>query len=537
MDFREYAAKETSASLRRVQAGPGEVCQKQLAALRAAVDAAAKALESAAKPSADAERDIADLAERLTKAATEATDLAVKRVADEARKTQDGLRGEIQTLASEKKTAAASLQEIQAKADALKSDLAAATKRVDAVTQELAQARESARKLEADRKDLATARDAEKLSRTTAEGDLKKTRDALEKMRGDLAAASKKLEALAQDKTAIEDAAGVASSQAQAAEAKLGAVTDLLNKSAARVKQLERMQQDSERTIRDLQNKQQTAAPHAGAARMSLSMFDELLSAFQALAASANISDVLTTMMEQLATEFSRVALFRVKSNHLQGEHQIGFDLKTDIAKVMMPLGIDSLLTRAASSGVVERLSADELSDSRKLPFSGNPACAIALPVVVGDETLAIVYADDSGGHGDERNADAARLRVHFADAMLQYSISLLSRMKAELKTLAELRSYAASLLHEIEAMHVADAGAGKSGSDLQERLKSNLEYARSMYTNRIELEETDAAALLLDDAIMAIVTAQPQTPFARDLAVVAGHAAGQSQKRKAEAS
>ena len=39
------------------------------------------------------------------------------------------------------------------------------------------------------------------------------------------------------------------------------------------------------------------------------------------------------------------------------------------------------------------------------------------------------------------------------------------------------------------------------------------------MFANRIALEEPDAAGLL-DDAVTAIVTAQTQTPFARDLAI-----------------
>src|SRR6266568_3688688 len=239
MDFREYAAKETSSALRRVQAGPADVCRQQLAALRTVVDAAAKALESAAKPSAEAERDITDLAERLTKAATEAADLAVKRVSDEARKTQDSLRAELQTRINETKAAAAAIQDAQTKSDVLRTDLASATKRADTAAHELAQSRDAAKKLEAERRDLSTARDAEKLARTTAEGELKKTHDLLDKSRGEVASLQKKLDTLAVDKSAAEDAVSVALSQVQAAEAKLAAVTDLLNKNAARVKQLE----------------------------------------------------------------------------------------------------------------------------------------------------------------------------------------------------------------------------------------------------------------------------------------------------------
>ena len=336
-------------------------------------------------------------------------------------------------------------------------------------------------------------------------------------------------ETAASDRALAEDAASVAQSQAQAAEAKLAAVTDLLKASASRVKQLERLQRDNERVIRELQSGR-GGTTRVGDVRASVSALEDLLLAFHALADTKTISDVLAVMVEHLAAEFSRVALFRVKSHHLQGERQIGFDLKTEIGKVMVPLGMDSLLTKAAGSGSIERLSAEELTDSSRVPFSGTPACAIALPVVVEGETIAVVYADDSGAPAAK---EAAPLRVHFADVLVQYSVSLLTRMKDELHTLAELRVYADSLLREIETMYMADAGAGKAGADLTERLKMNLDYARSMFANRVTLEDVDAGGVL-DDAIRAVVDAAPVTPFVRDLAGLSGHA---PQRAAAEAS
>jgi hypothetical protein len=62
-------------------------------------------------------------------------------------------------------------------------------------------------------------------------------------------------------------------------------------------------------------------------------VLDGLLGAFDALSAATTIGDVLATLGEQLAAEFPRVALFRVKGNRLEGTHQIGFDLNNDIGK------------------------------------------------------------------------------------------------------------------------------------------------------------------------------------------------------------
>jgi hypothetical protein len=198
----------------------------------------------------------------------------------------------------------------------------------------------------------------------------------------------------------------------------------------------------------------------------------------------------------------------------------------------VIPIGMDSVLTRAAASGSIERLSAGELAEGTRVPFSGKPSFAIAVPVVTDGETLAIVYADDSGAESEA----APILRVHFADAMRQYAVSVIARMKTELKAIAELRTYAASLLQEIEAMYVADAGSGTQGDDLQERLKVHVDYARNIFANRAALEDGDAAALL-DDAISAVVAAHPDPRYRQDLAVAAGLSTAAESKRAAEAS
>ena len=183
---------------------------------------------------------------------------------------------------------------------------------------------------------------------------------------------------------------------------------------------------------------------------LSLETLDDLLAAFQALAGSTTIPDVLTTFVEQLAAQFPRVALFRVKKSHLQGEHQIGFDLKTDIGKVMMPLGMDSRLARAVSSGQIERLTAEERKNN-KAPFSGSPACALAIPIVAAGETLAIVYADDAGASKQKGRPEVDQARERIAEAMQQHVIALLLRMTNELKVRAELQTYARSQIHELQ--------------------------------------------------------------------------------------
>ena len=484
MDFREYAAKETS-----------------------------------------------ELAARLTKAAATAAETAVLQAKDEAQKLADGLRAQLKSADEQKAASAASLKEAQAslkeahtQVERLRGEVKAATDRVEGASRQLDEARKAAEKLETVRGELAAARDEQAAARKTAEAELRKTQETVESLRAELASAMKTLEKAATERLAAEEAAAAANSASQAADVKLAAVTDLFKKNAGRVKTLEQAQAEYEHKIEVLEAKLHAGATAAASASAAapLAAFDDLLASFQALAGSTTIADVLTTLLEQMACQFPRVALFRLRKGHLQGEHQIGFDLKTDIGKLVLPLGMDSLPSRAASSGQIEALAGEELKQSR-MPFTGTPSCALAIPVVVGGETLAVVYTDDSGAPKRARAGRADDLHVRYAEAMRQYAVAVLMRLTNELKAVAELQKYAVSLLHEIEQMYTADVEAGLSNGDLQKRLVGNLDYARSIYGSRTALESADAATLI-DDELATLIEARKGTPFARDLAAAAGH-------------
>jgi hypothetical protein len=562
MNFRDYAANETSASVRRAVTRSAEASRQQLEAVRAALDAAAKALASA-EPGAEDDKDLADLAARLSKgaaadaeqaakaaaeqaakqvaeeaqkaakhaadeaqkAAKQAADQAqkaAKQAADEAQKAADALRAELQAAVKQKMAAAASLKEAQAQSEALRGELKTATDRGEGVSRQLGEARKANEKLEAARAELTASRDDLARARTAAETELRTARATLDGLRTELSVATNELAKALADNRALDESISAANSHSQAAEAKLAAVTDLFKQSSARVKALQRTEQDHERAIATLESRLRDAPARAVPAAGPLPLLDELLAAFEALGGATTIGDVLRTLVEQLAAQYPRVALFRVKKSHLQGEHQIGFDLKTDIAKVVMPLGMDSLLARAASSGQIERLSGSELKDSGRTPFSGTPGSALAMPIVVNGETLAIVYADDAGRGAAHGGTTAHDVNARFAQAVQQHASALLARLGNELRTLAELQAYAGSLLREIEQMYAADLQAGLTDEDLPARLKGNLEYAGSIYASRIALEGADAAGLL-EDQLVALLEAQRGTPFGRDLAEAAG--------------
>jgi hypothetical protein len=489
MDFRDYAATHTTELVNRLLAGSSEQSRLHLERLRVTFDEAVTALEAATGTPDSAQRDVEDLVDQLARA-------AARHAEQQAEHALEPLRAEIAAHTDEIAQLAGALEESQGQSDALRDELGAAN------------------------------------------AELANTRSQLEAAHAEVEAAQALIEEAVTDRARFEEAAGVAHSQAEAAEAKLDAVTSLFKTSNSRVKALERAQEEHDRVVRGLQAKlhaQTTVVAASTGDSGTLALLDELLGSFEALSGATTIADVLTTLTEQLAADFCRVALFRVKGNRLEGEHQIGIDLPADVGKVMMPLGMDSFLTRAASSGQLMRLTGSELADSSRAPFAGAPSCALALPIVVGGEPIAVVYADDSGQADNDRAPIDLDRSARVADALRHHAVALLTRLTAELKALAELRSYADLLVKEMEQMYNADVEAGRTGDTLLNLLRSNLEYARSIYANRIEHEGTDARSLL-EHQISVIIDTQRDTPYGRDLAAALGRAEEEQSEARASA-
>jgi hypothetical protein len=125
---------------------------------------------------------------------------------------------------------------------------------------------------------------------------------------------------------------------------------------------------------------------------------DELLTVFNVVERSTTLADALTGLFNGLIREFSRVALFAVRANRLEGVQQRGFEFENDISRVTVPLTPDSLLGRSVASGRLESMLLNPATDSSAtgVPFGGSPCCAVALPITVRGIIVAVIYADDS---------------------------------------------------------------------------------------------------------------------------------------------
>ena len=264
-----------------------------------------------------------------------------------------------------------------------------------------------------------------------------------------------------------------------------------------------------------------------------VSLFDASVRAVNEMSSARTSADLLSELIKRLSLQFSRVALFRVKGQALEGELQVGFE-DTDISRLVLPLTVDSLLTRAINSGSVESITGSDTARRLGTPFNGTPTSAVALPILLQGTTVAVVYADDADMPDYARGPAVHESSVAFAKLLVGEATLLMMCHTHELKMLAELRQYATTLLQEAKEMYLADAEAGKPAAQLQGRLKDNLECASQLYAYRAAMEGT-AAAALLDDQIAAEMSGPSQ--FARDLADVVRSMAETDLRITAEAS
>lgn len=465
-------------------------------------------------------KETAEFVEKLSKAATAGAQAAAQRVADEAKTRLDAVTSDLKARDARIAELETAHQNAERQARELESKHAASQAALEKKHDEL-------------RSELHSVREQHDEASRSAREKLHEHMQAAEQLRHQVEGLQQKLRADAQAAQAAQEEIRLAAHTTseklrQELQAKIDAAVAAQARAADNAK-------SNEAQLRAARAQVEAARAELDAAKVDLTgadgQMERLLVSFETLAAATSISDLLLALAETLGGEFKRVALFRLKGNKLQGDFQIGFDLSTDVGKVVIPLSMDSLLARAVTSGCIETMESEN-PDAPKAPFGGSPSCALALPVAAGGETLGILYADDGHEGSTSDTAGARGLKGRFAELLLRHTVALALRLTAELRNLAELRGHAARLLNHAEEMYSADIEGGVQGNELKSRLLENIECARRLYAQRVAIEGP-AAAGLLEDQLLVMIEQRANTPFGEDLASVVDVAGA----RRAEAS
>jgi chemotaxis protein histidine kinase CheA len=556
MEFRHFLAEETTSTLARLLGQRSEQSAHELDAFKKAFANALSGLESAlaADVLSQQKAEISALADLVSDAAAEQERASAEQLRAEARAERDELQSQIESLTAMVDTAReraagalADLMLTQTARDEALADLRLTQTALDEALDNLALTQSARDEALADLALTQSARDEahaetqaaeaacreQFAARELSERELRQLRDALQQARGEATQLTLRMETAAAEQAPLRLALREAQNRLESAEARRQASDALGRRADARREAAEALRDELEQQlaanasrIEALEAQLETSTQTPGAAgdpspALYSLKFDRLIPIYQELESSTSVATVLTALARGLGHQFQRVALFNVGGSALQGAYQVGFDIEKDIAKIVIPLSLDSIATRAVTSGTIETVArADSLGGSQ-LPFGGATGWSMALPLAVKGHTVAILYADE----GDQPTADASirASKITFADLLRRHATAVLAKLTIDLKELSELSDYATLLLDEVEYIYGSDVSAGKQNLQLVEQLTENLRCARETFVRRLSSTAVGESGLgIFEERMNTLIDVRGATPFGRHLSIAA---------------
>ena len=223
-------------------------------------------------------------------------------------------------------------------------------------------------------------------------------------------------EANAKAEAEIEDARRLAQTQ----------VDDVQRAMDQRVAELQHRLTDLDQRLTQSERERDEAR---GAVSDKAEQADRLLRNMRMLDDARSLGEVLDLVGEAAAEEAGRVAVLVVKGPQLVGWRTIGFERTVPSARALTLDGDASGFLRAVvRSGSAESRSSADTSEGVELPAfargaGGGARFALALPLIVGGDVVAVLYVDrsagDDAGHGDRWSATLDVL-AHYAGKVLE---------------------------------------------------------------------------------------------------------------------
>jgi hypothetical protein len=292
-------------------------------------------------------------------------------------------------------------------------------------------------------------------------------------------------------------------------------------------------QADSERTLAELQDLRARAsgepkegdesrAPGDEAARVQerqdkLATLDRLLAGVRRIDTASALSDVLNALADAVAGEAPRTAVLVAAAEGFRTYRISGF--KETGTRV---------LTRAEASSLVRGLPVDPLPPDH---------VGFSVPIEVGNQTVALVYADDCTGEEEavpaswpeavEILARHAALRLSMLTALktvrsmtahspaasaMVSTVGRAAAMTAPSTTEDDqsARRYARLLVSEIKLYNEATVRLGRLNRDLFERLRPEIERARTLYEQRVPAHVPGRSTYFDDELVQTLADGDP---------------------------
>jgi GAF domain-containing protein len=238
-----------------------------------------------------------------------------------------------------------------------------------------------------------------------------------------------------------------------------------------------------------------------------------LLDAVRALGRARSLSETLDTLARCAAAETHRAAVLTIRGGRIHGWRFIGFgalDLEPSIELSLDDAGI------IASAARANAVTSGQHAPSFAEPPHG--ASCIALPIALGGEVVAVLYADSRTPDPESRllNADALEILTRYAargiEALTAFKVarSLTAAASttgapataADEDEEAAARRYARLLVSEIKLYHGDSVAAGRRDRDLAIRLGGEISRARALYEQRVPSHVLQRARYFDDELV-----------------------------------
>jgi hypothetical protein len=264
--------------------------------------------------------------------------------------------------------------------------------------------------------------------------------------------------------------------------------------------------------------------------QVQLAVVERILSAIGALDGARSLTQVLSTLLASAAAEAPRVALFVMHGRELKAWKAAGFD--EDPSSLHIDLEEGGLLAdvlRGREPVVTSEGEGPHAPAFARLPHG---RAAIGVPLLVGEQPVAVLYADDAGDGESQAPASwpeavqilsrhasvnlAHLTAARAADAMRRSLAPAAARPATAgsappaVEDGASARRYARLLVSEIKLYNESAVRLGREKRDLLERLKPEIDRARRLYEQRIPPAVDSRAALFQQELIQTLADGDP---------------------------
>jgi chemotaxis protein histidine kinase CheA len=262
---------------------------------------------------------------------------------------------------------------------------------------------------------------------------------------------------------------------------------------------------------RQAQPAMSAAPPPAGAGEATIEFAERLLAAIRTIDSARSLSDALTALTTAAGAFAPRTAVLIVQGGDAQVWRTSGFNAPTN-----QRLPLAGLIGRAVSTVNVVSTTTEAAPAFAAL---SSDRFGLAVPVTVGGQSVAVLYADDAGTAGDgagERATWPGAMQVLAAHASTCLSQITASRTSQALQASraggaangpgaddeSSARRYARLLVSEIKLYNESAVRLGREKRDLLARLRPEIDRARHLFEERVSPSIARRSAFFHDELV-----------------------------------